>query len=672
MKPKAILKFTAAARRVASASLPVFVGGECGASRSQSEAHRAGARARGGSPGRRRPTFRGAAMAALLGLLAFACAPVATAQSAHKTKSGLLVRDMTLGPEAWYHGTTVHRFVVENPTDLRRTVTISMPDRQYGQGGLESMTATVAVEGRSSASVAMPQPPVDFKGNHLFRIEERGTDPSSFNLEAEDFFALYYGSGKNILLPTVLLSRSLSAEDFVAAWHGQLEGVLKSAGQRTEDASYFEPLRFMREPEAWPREWVDFSAFDGCFVAEEDYRRLPAETRGALMDYAAAGGTVVLVNMRTLPPEWTARLAGEPAPGQAVAGLQVGRFGFGHVALLFGQVALVETIDPQTWGGPDAQNRLLACFEHARKPWMTRMGRSDFNMQDCLRDIPLGRDMDIPVNFFFFLLLAFAIVAGPVAVWLAAKHNRRMWLLWAVPAFGLLFSGAIFVSILLVEGVTPTQRRQAITLLDQTTRQAVTLGAVGVYAPAAIRDGLSFDYGTEIAPIRFGEEKGARIVFGQRQRYLDWVPPRMAAFFRLRRSETRAERLVVERKDDGALEVVNALGAPIERLRLWDDAGVLHEAMNVPPGARQTLRPVDKDVSPAQAQDVYAWMRQYAYAVQEPGWSFDIRDKGLRTSGFASAPRTYIAHLAGCPFLENPLGDRKTKGSDAALVAGRY
>ena len=105
---------------------------------------------------------------------------------------------------------------------------------------------------------------------------------------------------------------------------------------------------------------------------------------------------------------------------------------------------------------------------------------------------------------------------------------------------------------------------------------------------------------------------------------------------------------------------------------VWDDAGVLHEAMNVPPGARQTLRPVDKDVSPAQAQDVYAWMRQYAYAVQEPGWSFDIRDKGLRTSGFASAPRTYIAHLAGCPFLENPLGDRKTKGLDAALVAGRY
>jgi hypothetical protein len=605
-------------------------------------------------------------LAALFAILAVGPASNAVAQSAHKTKSGLLVRDMTLGPEAWYHGTTVHRFVVENPTDLRRIVTISMPDRNYGRGGLESMTATVAVEGRSSASVAMPQPPVGFEGTHLFRVEERGTDPSSFNLEAEDFSGnrYYYGSG-NILLPTVLLSRSLSGEEFVAAWHGQVEGMLKSAGQRSEDASYFKPLRLMREPEAWPREWMDFSAFDGCFVAEEDYRRLAAETRGALMDYAAAGGTVVLVNMRTLPPEWTARLAGDTALDQTAAGLQVGRFGFGHVALL-------EALDLQTWGGADVQNRLLACFEHARKPWMPRTSRGEFDMQDCLRDIPLGRDMDVPVNFFFFLLLAFAIVAGPVAVWLAAKHNRRIWLLWAVPAFGLLFSGAIFASILLVEGVTPTQRRQAITLLDQTTRQAVTIGAVGVYAPAALRDGLSFDYGTEIVPIRFGEEQGARIVFDQRQRYLDWVPPRMAAFFRLRRSETRAERLVVERKDDGALEVVNALGAPIERLRLWDDAGVLHEAENVPPGARQTLRPVAQDASPAQSQDVYAWMREYAYAVQDPGWSFAIRDKGLRASGFAPAARTYIAHLADCPFLEKPLGDRKTKGTDAALVAGRY
>lgn len=602
-------------------------------------------------------------MAALL--LAVAVAPVASAQSAHKTKSGLLVRDMTVGPEAWYHGTTVHRFVIENPTDLRRTVTISMPGARYGSDGLESMAATVAVEGRSSASVAMPQPPVDLEGSQNFRVEERGVELSVFGLEAESFLLHgFYGRG-NIMLPTVLLSRSLSGEEFVAAWHGQVEEMLKSAGQRSEDASYFKPLRFMREPEVWPREWVDYSAFDGCFVAEEDYRRLPAETRGALMDYAAAGGTVVLVNMRTLPPEWTTRLGGEAAPGQAVDGLLVGRFGFGHVALL-------ENLDPQTWGGADVQNRLMTCLEHAGKPWMAQMGHRNYDMQDCLRDIPLGHDMGVPVNFFFFLLLAFAIVAGPVAVWLAAKYNRRMWLLWAVPAFGLIFSAVIFASILLVEGVTPTQRRQAITLLDQTTRQAVTLGAVGVYAPAAIRDGLSFDYGTEIAPIRFGEEKGARIVFGQRQRYLDWVPPRMAAFFRLRRSETRAERLVVERKDDGALEFVNALGAPIERLRLWDDAGVLHEAMNVPPGARQALRPVDKDVSPAQAQDVYAWMREYAYAVQEPGWSFAIRDKGARTSGFASAPRTYIAHLAGCPFLEKPLGDRKTKGSDAALVAGRY
>ena len=603
-----------------------------------------------------------AAMAALL--LAVAVAPVASAQSAHKTEGGLLVRDMTVGPEMWHHGTTVHRFVIENPTDLRRTVTLSMPGARYGSDGLESMAATVAVEGRSSASVAMPQPPVDFQGAQNFRVEERGVKPSIFDLEAESFSQYYHYSG-DPALPALLLSRSLSGEEFIAAWHGTLESRLKVSGAYAGAASNFKTFRLMREPEAWPREWVDFSAFNGCFVTEDDYRRLAAETRGALMDYAAAGGTVVLVNLRTLPPEWTARLAGESAPGQAVDGLQLGRFGFGHVALL-------ENLDPQTWGGADVQNRLMTCLEHAGKPWMAQMGHRNYDMQDCLRDIPLGHDMGVPVNFFFFLLLAFAIVAGPLAVWLAAKYNRRMWLLWAVPAFGLLFSAVIFVSILLVEGVTPTQRRQAITLLDQTTRQAVTLGAVGVYAPAALRDGLSFDYGTEIAPIRFGEEKGARIVFGQRQRYLDWVPPRMAAFFRLRRSETRAERLVVERKDDGALEVVNALGAPIERLRLWDDAGVLHEAMNVPPGARQALRPVDKDVSPAQAQDVYAWMRQYAYAVQEPGWSFDIRDKGLRTSGFASAPRTYIAHLAGCPFLENPLGDRKTKGSDAALVAGRY
>ena len=219
-----------------------------------------------------------AAMAALL--LAVAVAPVASAQSAHKTKSGLLVRDMTVSPEMWHHGTTVHRFVVENPTELRRTVTISMPDGHYGQGGLESMVATVAVEGRSSASVAMPQPPVDLEGSQNFRVEERGTKPSTFDLEAESFSQYYHYSG-DPALPALLLSRSLSGEEFVAAWHGTLESRLKVSGAYAGAASNFKTFRLMREPEAWPREWVDFSVFDGCFVAEEDYRRLAAETRGA-------------------------------------------------------------------------------------------------------------------------------------------------------------------------------------------------------------------------------------------------------------------------------------------------------------------------------------------------------------------------------------------------------
>ena len=673
MKPKALLKFTAAASRIASASFSVFIGGECGASRSQggdpateSEAHRAGARARGGSPGRRRPTFRGAATAALLALFALAVALDASAQSAHKTESGLLVRDTTLAPEDWVHGMAVHRFVIENPSNRRRGVSLWMPATHYGSGSIESMTARLVIESGSSAAVAMPQPPIPLSGGQDMRVSERGYDDLNVNLSAGNVQrGAYWG---NTQLPQLLLSRALSAETLATTWHACLEAWLKRQPQASvEAASAFKPTRTTLNPEAWPQTWLDFSTFDGCFVAEEDYRRFTAETQRALIDYAAAGGTVVLVGFTTPTPEWQEHIA---RPSDAPKGLAI--WPLGH-----GRLALVQEKDPAAWSG-EIQETLLSGFLRTRQPWATTTTTHFPYTSNLLREakesIPLGIEMGVPVNAFFALLLVFAVVAGPVAVRVAAKYNRRMWLLWAVPAFGFLFSGAIFAGILVFEGVSPTMRRQAITLLDQPNRHAATLGAVGVYTPGTLRGGIAFEHGTEITPVN--PEAGGRIEFGTRQVYSDWVPPRMAAFFRLRRSETRAERLVVERKDDGALEVVNALGAPIERLRLWDDAGVLHEATDIPPGARQALKPLGaSETGPGnlrQPQDVHAWASEYLYATESPGWAFPLRDTGLRNISFPPTPRAYVAHLAGCPFIENPLEGRRSRGTQAAIVIGRY
>jgi hypothetical protein len=285
-----------------------------------------------------------------------------------------------------------------------------------------------------------------------------------------------------------------------------------------------------------------------------------------------------------------------------------------------------------------------------------------------LEDIPVRGGAKVPINLFLFTLLAFVLLAGPGAVIYAARTNRRIWLLAIVPAVSLAFSAVIFAAALLAEGVTPYVRRQAVTLLDQTRRQAATLGAVSVYAPTSLRRGLAFDRGTEVTPLSYGRnQEHKRIEWGREQLFAEgWVRPRMAAFFRLRRSEGRSERLVVTGREPGSVEVVNALGAPVRRLWLNDGHGGVYLAESLAPGEKRLLAasPVSGKAQPDGIESFRAF-----YDSASPGW-------GLPTALTAAlpppGPRTYVAILDGCPFLENPLRDRKVKESAESLVAGRF
>ena len=229
----------------------------------------------------------------------------------------------------------------------------------------------------------------------------------------------------------------------------------------------------------------------------------------------------------------------------------------------------------------------------------------------------------------------------------------------------------IFAGIYIVEGFTPTMRRHAITLLDQTQKTAVTLGAVGVYAPSALRGGLEFENGTEVSPLLYDTLKNARIQSGAKQVYTGgWVPPRMSAFFHLRRSETRYEQLMIEEREDGTIEIVNALGADIERLQLYDGNLNLHTFYHIPANGKVVLNATGDKAKVETDTWITSLYVEDAYD-SKPGWNFKtVSDNAFKLQpGF---PRSYIAKLSTCPFIENPLPKRATKGSEEAIVVGRY
>ena len=580
---------------------------------------------------------------------------------------GLTFTDMTLSPNIWAHGAVERRFVIENPTPQTHTVTLEIPGRTYsGSAGLNSLTETVVVGPGTRAEVSLIQPPVGMAGSGTVGIRVRGKPRMEQPSRSPSFET--WGNET----PSVLVSKGLSAEGLktrliecapAASSSGHSRHSMSVTSVETYIGQCFtranmddlKPVRFEGEGAGWPRNWLAFSAFDGCVIAAADYEKMPAEAREALRAYVAAGGRVTFAGLKEIPEGWTETdgLAYQPLAGEAYVEAP---YGFGVVS--------ATTHAEFTAFPSNTLVRLCRSWYAARHPMFFRN-----NVGSCITEIPVTANIHVPVNRFLLILLAFVLIAGPGAVIFTGRANRRIWLLALVPAISILFSAAILVYALVSEGITPALRRQAVTLLDQPRRRAVTLGALGVYAPTSLRDGLHFDRGTEVSPI--SDVQGGQIESGQDQHFVSgWVTPRLPAFFRLRRSEERVERLLVEAPRDGKTEVVNALGAPILRLRLCDREGRIYETRDLKPGEKRVL--VSEGPRAAGAPPAYEGFRSVA-ASPLPGWGLaDLVEKQMLNRLDEPGPGTYVAVLDGCPFLENPLAGFRAKETARALVAGKY
>jgi len=604
------------------------------------------------------------------------------AQSSQTTKSGVVITDLTFGPSEWTHGYIEHRYTLENPTPLRRTVTLETPDSSYSHGrGIESLSATVTLEAGAKAQLSMPQPPLTLNGNGLaalvkgMRKESLGGGGPSY----QD-----YSNQNN---PALLLSKSLSAEALKerllnhanpdhSTSHRSRHSSPPPMDERfnVEALKELKPLRFERDPSGWSPNWLAYSGFDACVLAVDDYAKMPEEVRTGLRTYVAAGGQVTFLGMSQIPGEWTE--TGKPAGGSknSTDGLCETRLGFGRV----------QALDHANLKGITSNQavRLVHSWHQTRDPLKLasasygyyRRGYGSVGGDDYLTAIPIKSGLQVSATLFLLILLTFALLTGPGVVIYTSRANRRIWLLWLVPAFSLTFSVAILVFMLYSEGITPSIHCQAVTLLDQKEHQAATLGAIGIYAPLSIADGLQFDRGTEVVAMgQNHNQRSCRIVWGQHQHFTSgWITPRIPAFFRLRRSEPRSERVIVTEQPQG-VEVVNMLGVPIRRLLLCDSHEKMYEAFDLKPGEKRSL--TSSGQRNKADPSALAKVRQNCLTAA-PGWDIEKQDELLLSSGpknpYTPAASSYVARLNGCPFIENPIGYGTFKGSFTAIVVGSY
>ena len=173
---------------------------------------------------------------------------------------------------------------------------------------------------------------------------------------------------------------------------------------------------------------------------------------------------------------------------------------------------------------------------------------SSFDRQSCvdaLTDIwsdgasstaAIEERLSLPTGKLILILLAFAIAAGPVAVGLLAKLDRRMWIYWTFPLLAVTFSAAVMSVVIAVGGIRPKLTQFACTFVDEAKGKAITVQNDIIVAPfgtdAAIEypDGamVSCLYGTASMP-------SGRICTVGKGLYTftgKWLPPRWPVRFR--------------------------------------------------------------------------------------------------------------------------------------------
>jgi hypothetical protein len=401
--------------------------------------------------------------------------------------------------------------------------------------------------------------------------------------------------------------------------------------------------------DAWSMDWLAYTRYDGIIITATDLNALPPEMEAALWQYVETGGALLVLG-RT-------ELRGLSAVTEA----KKDRAGWLEVSAGFGVCRIAPDANYDAWSA-DRFARLMEDWRSATSAWTGNRGTISANSE-----FPIIDDLGVPIKGLFVLMFLFTLGIGPVNIFVLSRLKRRIWLLWTTPVLSLCTCVAVFGFMLISEGWQGRLRSETLTLLDETTHRATTIGWTGVYSPLTPGEGLHFSRETEVIPQRFyeGEDGGAHsctIDLSEDQHFASgWVEARVPAHFKVRKSELRRERVTLQRERDGRWSMVNGLGAAVLQFWYADAKGQIHAAEGVGPGAKAVLTQTEKEslVQPNRMQSILTG--------NATNWMNTMKQIVLNPSNYLR-PGMYVAEVDDSPFLEDALRNARTRRLHAIVV----
>lgn len=394
---------------------------------------------------------------------------------------------------------------------------------------------------------------------------------------------------------------------------------------RSSTPDYPKALRAEWEVSEWSDNWMAFTAFDMIALHARDLRTMPAAVLEAVWRYTEAGGILAVIGKVNVPAPWQKMVE------ERVSGLRRYNVGFGECL----EIDVRNTRELQT-------GHLKEIQDSTRRSANVWDGFD--NVGTANSAFPVIDDLSFSARGVSLIMLLFILAVGPLNIFLLARKNRRIWMLWTVPLISLITCGVIFTYSLFSEGITPTVRLESVTLLDHTSRRATTLGRLAYYCPLTPSGGLRFGYESEIYPIvQRGSRGTSKSIDWTQDQHLDsgWIQSRMPAHFAVRKSEITRLRVHFEKQADGRWAAQNSLGADVRKLEFKDDNDVLWMTENLSAGAKALMTKVKKSGKNERIE----FLRNIYMSGR---WNADARN-AIRETGMAQG--TYVADLDTTPFL---------------------
>jgi hypothetical protein len=387
----------------------------------------------------------------------------------------------------------------------------------------------------------------------------------------------------------------------------------------------------------WSSTWLPYSRYDGIVLMADELQAAPSPVQGALWQYVECGGVLLLLGSASVPDGWKRT--------------RVEKHGLTIYEPAFGRCLVSADSDYSRWS-QQRGSLVRSSWNETALPWDKARTVAEVHQL-----FPVVDDVGIPVRGLFVLMLVFTAIIGPLNLTLLSRKKKRIWMLWTVPVISATTCLAVFAYMLLVEGWSGHLRTETLTVLDETSHRAATLGWTAFYSPLTPGDGLHFGYETEVLsqgalaePWRRGGGRVCTLDWTADQHLSrGWMTARVPSHFLVRKSEVRRERVTLGPGKDGALTMVNGLGTNVLHFWYADEHGQIHAAEQVSPGSQAVLvrreEPVPNARNPLRELFTADWLQSMERLAKKP-------------AAFLP-PRCYLAELDDTPFVEDGLGGTK-------------